>query len=144
MILIAHRGNLNGIDTDKENSPSYIKKALKNGYDVEIDVWYCNNKFVLGHDKPDFEVKIDFLQQNGLWCHAKNLDALNQMLLVPEIHSFWHQEDDVTLTTRNYIWTYPGKKLVDRSIAVLPENTNWDLDNTVHIGICSDIIEQYR
>ena len=34
---------------------------------------------------------------------------------------FEHQEDDVTLTSEGYIWTYPNKQLTDNSIAVLPE-----------------------
>ena len=32
MILISHRGNLNGRDIDNENNPVYIDKALKEGF----------------------------------------------------------------------------------------------------------------
>ena len=42
MILIAHRGNISGIDDARENSPKYISEALNIGYDVEVDVWHCN------------------------------------------------------------------------------------------------------
>jgi glycerophosphoryl diester phosphodiesterase len=53
MILIAHRGNLNGKQPERENSPEYIKEALEKGYHVEVDVWLkeTNNLF-LGHDSP--------------------------------------------------------------------------------------------
>ena len=39
MILISHRGNLNGT-SPFENHPEYIQKALLKGFDVEIDVWF--------------------------------------------------------------------------------------------------------
>ena len=40
MKLIAHRGNVYGPESDKENSPDYIDKSISMGYDVEIDVRY--------------------------------------------------------------------------------------------------------
>ena len=38
MKYISHRGNINGKDLMLENSPKYIDRALKLGYDVEIDI----------------------------------------------------------------------------------------------------------
>ena len=61
MKLIAHRGNLDGSDPDKENYPSYIQRALKLGYDAEIDVWHIDDKWYLGHDDPRYEIKYNFL-----------------------------------------------------------------------------------
>jgi hypothetical protein len=55
--LISHRGNVNGPNADKENHPDYIIQALQLGYNVEIDVWYTNNNWYLGHDNPVFEIK---------------------------------------------------------------------------------------
>ena len=106
MFLISHRGNINGKNVQKENSPDYILKALSFGYDVEIDVWYVNNKFFLGHDTPQYEISIEFLKNDKLWCHAKNLASLEKMLY-NNITCFWHQTDDYTLTSKGYIWTYP-------------------------------------
>ena len=40
MILISHRGNLKGINPQRENEPLYIVEALEKGFDVEIDVWW--------------------------------------------------------------------------------------------------------
>ena len=57
------------------------------------------------------------------------------------VHCFWHQEDDYTLTTKGYIWTYPDRLICSRSIIVCktPEDTinysNMDL-----YGICSDYV----
>jgi hypothetical protein len=49
MKFISHRGNLSGRNPESENSPSYINMALKLGYDVEVDVWYIDGKWYLGH-----------------------------------------------------------------------------------------------
>ena len=38
MLLISHRGNINGINK-MENNPNYLDKAMSLGYNVEIDVW---------------------------------------------------------------------------------------------------------
>jgi hypothetical protein len=35
--------------------------------------------------------------------------------------SFWHQNDDFTLTSKNYIWTYPGQPYTASSVIVMPE-----------------------
>ena len=66
-------------------------------------------------------IDFDYLRDKRLWCHAKNIDALDIMTSYSDIHSFWHQNDDFTLTSRNFIWTYPGKQLTQNSICVLPE-----------------------
>jgi hypothetical protein len=52
MILISHRGNLNGPNPERENHPDYIWEALRAGFEVEIDVWWVEGKFKLGHDEP--------------------------------------------------------------------------------------------
>ena len=75
MILISHRGNLNGPNRNRENEPLYIVEALEQGFDVEIDVWWKDNEFWLGHDEPQYKVKREFLQNRKLWCHSKNIDA---------------------------------------------------------------------
>jgi hypothetical protein len=141
MILISHRGNINGKNPDKENDPMYITKALQSGYDVEIDVWYENGEWFLGHDKPTYRIGMDYLKDDRIWCHAKNIEALNRMLK-EDIHCFWHQEDDVTLTSKGYMWTYPGKQLTNQSICVLPEKNN-EIPKKA-LGICSDFVVSYK
>ncbi len=142
MIFISHRGNLDGPQPENENKPDYVESALKN-YNVEIDVFFYKSEFWLGHDKPEYKInKLNWLQNNKLWVHAKNLEALNQLLQYPSIHSFWHQNDDVTLTSRGYMWTYPNKKLFNKSIAVINKKNNKE-DLPKCSGICSDYIKSY-
>jgi len=139
--LISHRGNINGKKPEYENDPGYIDEALDKGYGVEIDVWYINEDWYLGHDKPQYKINLEYLKNDRFWCHAKNIEALNKML-ERDIHCFWHQEDDVTLTSKGYMWTYPGKELTHKSIAVLPEINN-DIPKKC-LGICSDYIVNYK
>jgi len=144
MIYISHRGNISGQNIDLENSPNYAVNALSSGYDVEVDVWFLDDKFYLGHDNPDHHVSKNFLLQKGLWCHAKNILALFEMSNLDIEHYFWHQKDCVTLTSSGYLWTFPGKELTKKSICVMPElmkNTN-KINQCA--GICSDIISNYK
>ena len=141
MIFISHRGNTNGINKKFENNPAYIKSAINNGYNVEIDVWY-KDAFFLGHDKPQFKVSHKFLENKKFWCHAKNLEALEKLQKIKTKY-YWHQEDDYALTSNGYIWTYPGKKLSKKSICVLPELNEKKLTKSIS-GICSDYIEKYK
>ena len=67
MILISHRGNIDGPQPDTENKPSRIQYAISQGYDVEVDFWFVDNKFYLGHDEPTFQVSLDFLENKKLW-----------------------------------------------------------------------------
>jgi glycerophosphoryl diester phosphodiesterase len=135
MKIISHRGNLNGPNSITENSILAISAALHKGFDVEIDVWFKNGKWYLGHDKPTYIVDKSFLENKKLWCHAKNLDALNLMLKNNKIHCFWHQNDDFTLTSKNYIWTYPDKDTRDNSIIVLIKKQKIPKKT---FGICTD------
>ncbi len=141
MIYISHRGNINGPNKKLENNPNYIKDAIKKGFSVEVDVNFKNNNFYLGHDKGQYKVSKKFLINKKIWCHAKSIEAA-LMLKKIKAHYFWHQNDDITLTSKGYFWTYPGKKLTKISICVLPEWTNSKKFNCA--GICSDFISKYK
>lgn len=148
MILISHRGNINGKNVEKENSPIYILDAIKNGYNVEVDIWLIDNKLYLGHDEPNYEININYVFdiKDKLWIHCKNIDSLLYFSDIKNnINFFWHQSDDVTLTNKNYLWTYPGKVLTEKSIAVLPEQTEYSVQDLANCyGICSDYIKRYN
>lgn len=139
MILISHRGNLVIKKPDRENTPAYIQEAINAGFEVEIDVWWHRGAFYLGHDEPLHYVNHDFLKDHMLWCHAKHIEVLPKLLEIGA-HCFFHNVDNATLTSRNYIWTYPGQILTDRSICVLPESIAADYDWKKGAGVCSDII----
>jgi hypothetical protein len=142
---IAHRGNVNGKNESRENSPDYIMEAISLGFYAEIDVWVINDKIYLGHDGPQYEIQKDFLENPRFWCHAKNHAALT-MLVKMGAHCFSHDSDDYVLTSRGIIWAYCGKPLNEETICVMPENSNnyseKDLQNC--LGICSDIVQIFK
>ena len=145
MKFIAHRGNMGGRIIEFENFPDYIRNTLTLGFDVEVDVWYHGSTFYLGHDEPQYAVTREFLFGHRIWCHAKDLKTFATLVLDDRIHCFFHDQDDATLTSQGYIWTYPGKPVYERSIAVMPERTgNKDTSLLYCAGICSDIIDEYR
>lgn len=140
MKFIAHRGNTAGPNPELENHPDYVTSALQQGYDVEIDVYYENNEWWLGHDTPDYKVDVAFIKQPGLWCHAKDLHTLSQLIKL-DVVCFFHDSDDGVITSNKYIWTYPGKTITDISIAVMPEWVpDWDYSNCY--AVCSDYISK--
>ena len=144
MLLIAHRGNINGRFELWENEPTYIDKAIKEGFDVEIDVWYKDNILWLGHDKPDYDVDFRWFKDriSKLWIHCKNIEAVEFFSSVEyDFNFFWHQEDTLTLTSKKYIWAYPGKQPIVNSIAVMPEINEDDISQC--LGICSDYIKTF-
>jgi len=146
MKLISHRGNIDGPFETMENEPTYIDHALSKGYDVEIDVWCKDGILWLGHDNPDYGVEFGWFidRITKLWIHCKNIDALNYFRICGyELNYFWHQKDDVTITSLGYFWTYPGKQLTKNSIAVMPETKEFE-NIGISFGICSDYIEKYR
>jgi hypothetical protein len=146
MILISHRGNINGKQIELENSVQYVTAALQNGYNVEVDVWRLSDTLYLGHDKPQYRIEVDWFikHANKLWVHCKNIDSLCffNTLKNNELNFFWHESDTATLTSKGYIWVYPGKQPVKNSVAVLPELYNESIINC--LGVCSDNIIKYK
>lgn len=147
--LISHRGNILGKEPDKENTPSQVDKALSLGYYCEIDVWYHQHEFWLGHDGPEHRVDLQWLTDRniGLFIHCKDLVTISyfkylQEEMLVDLNYFFHQKDDCTITSRGDIWVFPGKQPLKNSIAVLPEIHDDDISQAS--GICSDYIKNYE
>jgi|688.fasta_scaffold201970_2 hypothetical protein len=141
MKIIAHRANINGPDKSKENHPDQIEYALSCGFDCEIDLWYINNQLYLGHDYPQYKIELDFLLKNSdkLWCHCKDMDSLSLILKYPRLNCFYHQDDNYTLTSQNFIWVYPGVKVPNGGVVVMPElYPRLKYNNEFIYGICTD------
>ena len=145
MLLISHRGNIEGRVPELENSPNYVSQAISLGYDVEVDLWVDNNLLYLGHDEPQYLVGDLWIAGffYSLWIHCKNPEAITYMQENhPEANYFWHEKDTLTLTSKNYLWTYPGKQPVKNSIAVMPELYGDDISEC--LGLCSDYVKKYK
>jgi hypothetical protein len=143
MIIVAHRGNRFGRNPDLENHPDYLIEAINAGFHVEVDVW-CDRKtdtLWLGHDDPRYKVSVDFLKHRFMWCHAKNIEALESMIS-NHIHCFWHDSDKYTITSRGYFWCYPNNYSA-KGITVDLNDGVTSINHSV-LGICTDIAEKWR
>lgn len=142
MRLIAHRGNTEGPNPELENSIPHINKAISMGYDVEIDLWVIGQDTYLGHDKPQYEVSIDYLISiiDKAWIHCKNFEAVTFMSNNKKLFNyFWHENDSYTVTSHGFVWTYPGKTIGNRSVCL---NFNKGSVNSAAgaYGLCSDFL----
>ena len=146
MKIIAHRANVNGPNPKEENQINSIFKCVAHGYDVEIDIRLIRDTLYLGHDSPDNIISIDQINKISeyLWIHCKNLTALEYFSSQNKKYNFfWHDRDKYTLTSKGFIWGYPGSPLSSNSINVMPE---WsvkkenlkDLSKEKIYGICTD------
>lgn len=133
MLLISHRGNYCG-RSPRENDPEQILEAMGLGYDVEIDVWYIDGHYYLGHDLPEYrgEVILNDLYRDMLWCHAKDGPTLRQ-LMKDGFNCFYNVSDPYVLTSKGFIWHFNGMK----SVFVLDKEGKL-------VGYCSDDLRPFK
>ena len=146
MKIIAHRANIGGPNSKNENRISNIRRCIELGYDVEIDIRLFDGHLYLGHDQPkDIITKKELIGINRkAWIHCKNLKAISYFMQIDEeFNYFWHNKDSYTLTSKGYIWAYPGETLSQECICVLPEidDSLKDIKSLMKreiSGICTD------
>lgn len=145
MLFIAHRGLIDGPNSEIENEPNLIESSIQK-YHAEIDLRVVDGEFYLGHDAPQYKIDYDWIVKHSsrLWIHCKDLDTLSHIhsLENKQLNYFFHENDQATLTSKGYIWAYPGTKKLPNKISVLPEIYNDDISDS--IGICSDYIIRYE
>lgn len=142
MKLIAHRGNLYGPNPDRENKPDTIRKAIDLGFDCEIDVWYVENRYFLGHDYPETEIPYAFLEfySEHLWIHCKHLESLIQ--LKDKFNCFYHDKDLYTLTSRGILWGNINSPTHSLAVQVMPEKSG--VFSSYCYAICTDYPFRYK
>lgn len=143
MKFIAHRGNINGPNPEMENNPVYILNTLSLGYECEVDVRLINDKLYLGHDLPQYHIDLEFLLNNcdKLWIHCKNLEALDFLIRYKQLNIFWHNNDEYTITSKQFIWSYIGVKTTTNIICVMPElSDKYIIDPINCYAVCSDFV----
>jgi hypothetical protein len=142
MIIISHRGNIEGSEPEKENTVEQINFCFKQNIPVEVDVWYAKRLF-LGHDEPSIPINLEFLLDNSrsLFIHCKNIEALEYLVDFKSLNVFFHQNDDCVLTSHGNIWTFPAKPTTAKSIIVCKNEieTLFECKKSIY-GICTDYV----
>ena len=148
MVIISHRGNIYDKNLELENTKAYILKAINLGFDVEVDIKFENNKFVLGHDWPiesiDSKWILDY--SSKLLFHCKNLNSAFELLnLNSEMNLFCHKSDPYVLISNGLIWV-DDKNLTLNQKCIIPifeKNNIYPLINKIY-GICVDHCIHYK
>ena len=144
MIFISHRGNIEGVVSERENSPDYIDEAIEAGYDVEVDIRCTDDVLFLGHDYPQYCISMPWLiaRLDSLWLHIKDYESLS-IIDGSGLRYFWHQQDDFTLTSNGYIWSHDFKnKMTNRCIVPLLSLSEVEgYTQKDFYAVCSDYIE---
>jgi len=140
MIIISHRGNLKGKDLSKENNPAHLQHVMGDHKIMcEVDLWLVDNELLLGHDFPEYKIDESFLESfaNFLVIHAKDLNAANWLYDSQRKYNwFYHKNDEMTLTSHGWIWSYPGIYMDNGVVVELgPPNTAITLHTR---GVCTD------
>ena len=147
MKIISHRGNINGPNPQKENRPSYIDSALQLGFEVEVDLWYIQNEFWLGHDEPQYKIEITWmkLRKNKIWYHCKNqLSSVKLLELNDGYKFFCHRNDEYVLTSNGHLWVHDlNSKINDMCIIpLLSESELFKHKNLKPGYVCTDFVNK--
>lgn len=151
-IVISHRGNLTGPNSVDENNPNAIDDAIALGLQVEIDVRYVEdtNTFVLGHDYPEYDIPIGWLNERrlNLWVHCKNIEAIKVLRNNnSNLNYFYHDLDECTLTSHGFPWIHPNSLPFSGGIFVLPELSDSYAPTVMSdfelAGVCTDFPYRY-
>jgi hypothetical protein len=140
MIIISHRGNINGPEPQKENRPDYVDFALEKGFDVEVDIWWDDRAY-LGHDGPEYKISKDWLLERSehLWVHCKNLEAAFH--LSEEFKCFCSEIDPFCFMSQGHIWvndvTIPPPNNCVIPLLGLEDIRNYQFKDTA-FAVCTD------
>lgn len=143
MIIISHRGNINGSVPEKENRPSYIDSAIQLNYEVEVDLRFINGEFWLGHDTPQYKIEIPWMikRKSQLWFHCKDKNSAIELINLNKGFKFFcHTNDDFVLTSINKIWVHDLSKNIDGN-CIIPLLSIQDLNDYTKLNpyaICTD------
>lgn len=144
-VFISHRGNIDGVNPDRENSPDYIDEALKVGFDCEIDLRMKGGDPHLGHDTPDYPITAAWIREriDALWIHVKEYEALVWLMdNCPEATFFCHEADRFTLLSNGWVWSHDlSNRMTDRCvIPLLSKESVADYGQVGFGAVCSDHI----
>ena len=139
-VFIANRGNYQGADTDNENTFSYLLQAFNAGHLVVCDIQTYKSVLYFGHNEPKETVNWQFITKNKVICRAVDLDSF-VVLYNLNAHCFWYQTDDMSLTSRGYLWCKPDVQ-IDHTRAIWTNVNKEKLHSRPDkiFGICGDIV----
>ena len=150
MLLISHRGNVNGRIPSLENTVPYLKEAVDQGFMVEVDVIEYQGSLYLGHEIEECSKRltledVDSIGHKNIIFHAKNVRAASSLTNWKEIlHFFGHSNDDFVASSQGLIIAHSRLGYAHNTVCMLPEIHGLHKNELKGCsGICSDIISFY-
>jgi len=142
MLFISHRGNLDGLNPERENTKGYVQEAIDKGFQVEIDIRVEDGSLFLGHDSPDCEIDLNWLceRSSSLWVHCKDFDSLS-MLADKDLRIFFHEKERYSIISNKLIWAHDLSNVDSKCIIpLLTEDQVMTWNPKPVFGICSDFV----
>ena len=149
MLIVSHRGNLEGPDPSRENTLEAVEECLRLGFGVEVDLNSCDGGWRLGHNEPlrDMNwVNLNQIDLSGVFIHLKFPGVVVPDLVLADLFAI--EEDSFVLTMRGRIWSrYRVNFVGSKTIVCAPELDDCEdsLEGFVKIclkqgayGICTD------
>ena len=151
--FLCHRGNYETKFVPDENRPDIVDRRIRDGYGVELDLWFRDERYWLGHDEPQYQISFEWLLYNlsKKYIHCKDGPTFEHMLLrcgregySPNL--FYHTNEDYALTTRGDVICHPGKALLEGSINMMPEmgSAKPKEEREKAFAVCSDAIRNWN
>lgn len=103
MYLISHRGNILGVDEQKENKPFQVAEVIRLGFHCWVDVWWYKEQFWLGTEKPKYPIKPSFINMFALWSNAMDFQTLLKLKDYRSPHCFFYKGEPLHTDTDHII-----------------------------------------
>lgn len=147
MLIVSHRGLIKGPNEYRENNPIHLDKVIAEGYCLEVDIRFSNDKFWLGHDKETYEVDVWWIleRKNSIIFHCKNIEAASRLRrLDVSINYFGHASDSFVAINNGLLWVHSIDLPLNEYciIPLIDDKAVNEFKLTTRIaGICTDYVE---
>lgn len=116
MKIYSHRGNLSGKDP-RENEPAFLLDCIALGFHVEVDLWFADGAYFLGHDEPTHRIDLADFDREEVIFHLKNAHVPH----LERADAFAIENDPYVLTRRGLLWMNYGQPANPQGVMCSPE-----------------------
>lgn len=116
MKIYSHRGNLSG-KSPRENEPAFILECIAEGFNVEVDLWFVDGAYLLGHDGPEHPIDLRAFDREEIIFHLKS----PHVPPLKHADAFAIENDPYALTRRGLLWTNYGRAPTPEAVMCSPE-----------------------